>query len=59
MEGVDEVGAHCGLFFLNETYERLVGEVAEQIEDWVQTAEGERVAREMSGHDDVYIPEER
>ena len=35
MEGVDEVGAHCGLFFVDERYERMVGEVAETIEKWV------------------------
>ena len=35
MENVDEVGAHCGLFFVDERYERLVGEVAERIEGWV------------------------
>ncbi|KAF2758015.1 hypothetical protein EJ05DRAFT_374384 [Pseudovirgaria hyperparasitica] len=36
MEGVDEVGAHCGLFFLSATYEQLVGDVAARIEGWVQ-----------------------
>ena len=35
MENVDEVGAHCGLFFVDERYERLVGDVAERIEGWV------------------------
>ena len=36
MKGVDEVGAHCGLFFLSETYEMLVGDVAGRIEEWVR-----------------------
>ncbi|KAF1985237.1 hypothetical protein K402DRAFT_464562 [Aulographum hederae CBS 113979] len=37
MGNVDEVGAHCGLFFLDQEgrYERLVGEVASRIEEWV------------------------
>ena len=47
MQDVDEVGAHCGLFFLGETYERLVGDVAARVEDWWREAEGERVAREF------------
>ncbi|KAF2201823.1 hypothetical protein GQ43DRAFT_480397 [Delitschia confertaspora ATCC 74209] len=45
MEGVDEVGAHCGLFFMSETYARLVGDVGERVEGWIREAEGERVAR--------------
>ncbi|KAI9689696.1 MAG: hypothetical protein M1820_010066 [Bogoriella megaspora] len=49
MPGVDEVGAHCGLFFMGEAYERLVGDVAGRVEGWVMEAEGERVAREMGG----------
>ncbi|KAF2237233.1 hypothetical protein EV356DRAFT_430303, partial [Viridothelium virens] len=40
MPGVDEVGAHCGLFFLGETYERLVGDVAGRIEGWCREEEG-------------------
>ena len=47
MENMDEVGAHCGLFFVDERYERLVGEVAERVEGWVREDEGERVVREM------------
>ncbi len=37
MEGVDEVGAHCGLFFPGEHYERLVGDVGSRIVGWVTT----------------------
>ncbi|KAH7047446.1 hypothetical protein B0J12DRAFT_575738 [Macrophomina phaseolina] len=47
MEGMDEVGAHCGLFFVSETYERLVGEVAEKIERWVLDDVSERAVREL------------
>ncbi|EGP92349.1 uncharacterized protein MYCGRDRAFT_33312 [Zymoseptoria tritici IPO323] len=36
MKDMDEVGAHCGLFFVDERYERLVGDVAERIEGWVK-----------------------
>jgi hypothetical protein len=36
MEGVGEVGAHCGLFYLSESYERLVGDVAGRVEEWVR-----------------------
>lgn len=36
MEGVDEVGAHCGLFFPGPQYESLVGDVGARIEGWVQ-----------------------
>ena len=37
MAGVDEVGAHCGLFFVDgERYEWFVGDVAGRIEDWIE-----------------------
>ena len=36
MEGVDEVGAHCGLFFPGPHYEKLVGDVGSRIVSWVQ-----------------------
>ncbi|KAI9835363.1 MAG: hypothetical protein M1837_003803 [Sclerophora amabilis] len=42
MEGVDEVGAHCGLFFAGEVYQRLVGDVGSRIEDWVREKGGGR-----------------
>ena len=36
MPGVDEVGAHCGLFTVDgERYQRFVEDVAERIEAWV------------------------
>ncbi|RDW70288.1 hypothetical protein BP5796_08685 [Coleophoma crateriformis] len=35
MEGVDEVGAHCGLFFPGPQYESLVMDVGRRIEEWV------------------------
>ncbi|KAK0278677.1 hypothetical protein LTR35_008941 [Friedmanniomyces endolithicus] len=45
MRNVDEVGAHCGLFFVDERYERLVGDVAERIEGWVKEEASEEAAR--------------
>lgn len=36
MEGMDEVVAHTSLFFVSETYSKLVGDTAERIESWVQ-----------------------
>ncbi len=36
MEGVDEVGAHCGLLFPGPQYESLVGDVGARIEKWVR-----------------------
>ena len=36
MEGVDEVGAHCGLFFPGPHYDKLVGDVGSRIVSWVQ-----------------------
>ncbi|KXT12735.1 hypothetical protein AC579_8912 [Pseudocercospora musae] len=48
MENVDEVGAHCGLFFVDERYERLVGDVASRIETWVNDENGHRVSQAWS-----------
>jgi hypothetical protein len=36
MEGYDEVSAHTSLFIMGETYERLVGDVGDRIQEWVQ-----------------------
>lgn len=36
MEGVDEVGAHCGLFFPGPQYEGLVGDAGERVVEWVR-----------------------
>lgn len=49
MEGVDEVTAHTTLFFISETYEKLVGDVGARIEDWVREADSMRLIREMEG----------
>lgn len=49
MSGMDEVTAHTSLFFLNETYERLVGDVGARIEEWVKEADSVRLVREMEG----------
>lgn len=35
MEGVDEVGAHCGLFFAGPHYEKLVGDMGSMVVGWV------------------------
>lgn len=44
MPGVDEVGAHCGLFFTDSAaYDRLVGDVVARVEEWV----GEEGTRRM------------
>ena len=41
MPGVDEVGAHCGLFFVDGgRYQRFVVDVAERIESWVKERGG-------------------
>jgi hypothetical protein len=41
MVGVDEVGAHCGLFFADKPhYAGLVGDVAERVEGWVRERGG-------------------
>lgn len=34
--GLDEVGAHCGLFFPGSHYESLVGDVGSRVADWVR-----------------------
>lgn len=49
MEGVDEVAAHTTLFFVNDTYERLVGDVGARIEEWVSEADSLRLVRELQG----------
>lgn len=36
MDGMDEVGAHCGLFFSGPHYDKLVGDVASRVIGWVQ-----------------------
>jgi len=52
MKDMDEVTAHCGLFFdTRDAYEGFVAEVAETIQKWVGECEGERVAKWMSLRD--------
>ncbi|CZT41803.1 uncharacterized protein RSE6_01593 [Rhynchosporium secalis] len=48
MEGVDEVGAHCGLFFPGPQYESLVGDVGERIGKWVEEDATKRAVREAA-----------
>ncbi|EKD13481.1 uncharacterized protein L3040_008652 [Drepanopeziza brunnea f. sp. 'multigermtubi'] len=47
MEGVDEVGAHCGLFFAGPHYESLVGDVGDRIGKWVQEDAYRRAVQEV------------
>lgn len=49
MQDVDAVTAHTSLFFMSESYEMLVGDVAGRVEEWVRENESERVVREMGG----------
>ncbi|KAF2106131.1 hypothetical protein BDV96DRAFT_655003 [Lophiotrema nucula] len=49
MENMDEVVAHTSLFFMSETYERLVGDVGDRIEEWVREAESMRLVRDLEG----------
>ncbi|KAI6630711.1 hypothetical protein MCOR07_000269 [Pyricularia oryzae] len=46
MEGMDEVGAHCGLFFPGPQYETLIGEVGMRIQGWVHEDASRRVILE-------------
>ncbi|KAK5074373.1 hypothetical protein LTR64_006482 [Lithohypha guttulata] len=46
MENMDEVVAHTSLFFVSETYAKLVGDTAERIEEWVRDAANIRAVRE-------------
>lgn len=48
MEGVDEVGAHCGLFFPGPQYEKLVGDVGGRMVGWVQEDLTKRAILAMS-----------
>jgi hypothetical protein len=47
MKNMDEVTAHTSLFFVNETYERLVGDVGARVEEWIREADSVRVVREL------------
>ncbi|PWW78682.1 hypothetical protein C7212DRAFT_350104 [Tuber magnatum] len=49
MTGVDEVATHCGLFFLGDMYERLVGDVAGMIEGWMEEEGSRRLLEEEEG----------
>lgn len=49
MPNVDEVGAHCGLFFeTSPAYEQLVGDVGERITDWVNDGVSEMMAAQLA-----------
>lgn len=48
MKDVDEVGAHCGLFFNGPHYEKLVGDVGGLIVGWVQDDMSKRTILALS-----------
>jgi hypothetical protein len=48
MEGVDEVGAHCGLFAPGPHYEKLVGDMGSLIVEWVLEDATRRAIAELS-----------
>ncbi|KAF3358007.1 hypothetical protein VDGD_08523 [Verticillium dahliae] len=48
MEGVDEVGAHCGLFFPGTHYEGLVGNVGQRVVEWAQESLSNRAILELA-----------
>lgn len=48
MKDVDEVGAHCGLFFNGPHYEKLVGDVGGMIVGWVQEDMTKRAIQALS-----------
>lgn len=54
MEDVDEVGAHCGLFFPGPHYESLVGDLSYRLEEWIKEDVTRRVIlegeAEVHGH---------
>ncbi|KAK1972871.1 hypothetical protein LY78DRAFT_565248 [Colletotrichum sublineola] len=47
MQGMDEVGAHCGLFLPGPHYDGLIGDVGERIMGWVQDDLSVRAILEM------------
>ncbi|KAL7925479.1 hypothetical protein ACQKWADRAFT_284157 [Trichoderma austrokoningii] len=47
MDGMDEVTAHCGLFFPGPHYDRLVGDVSGRIVSWVHEDLSVRAVLEM------------
>ena len=47
MDGMDEVSAHCGLFFPGPHYDRLIGDVGMRIVSWVQDDLTRRAILEM------------
>jgi len=51
MKGVDEVGAHCGLFFVGEVYAKLVGDVADRIEGWINDERTRRLVEQSNAGD--------
>ena len=44
VDGVDEIGAHCGLFLPGEHFEKLVGDMEDRILDWLREGTATRAA---------------
>ncbi|OBT64023.1 hypothetical protein VE03_06734 [Pseudogymnoascus sp. 23342-1-I1] len=51
MEGVDEVGAHCGLFFPGPQYAALLGDTTERIQGWANDDATRRAILEIHSLD--------
>lgn len=51
MDGMDEVGAHCGLFFPGPHYDKLVGDVASRVIGWVQDDMTKRAILQLQNED--------
>lgn len=51
MDGMDEVGAHCGLFFTGPHYDKLVGDVASRVIGWVQDDMTKRAIMDLQRED--------
>ncbi|KAI0023591.1 hypothetical protein F4780DRAFT_56999 [Xylariomycetidae sp. FL0641] len=49
MRDMDEVGAHTGLFFAGDHYERLVGDVGDTVARWVMEDLNKRAVLELEG----------
>ncbi|KAM0333000.1 hypothetical protein ACHAQA_001657 [Verticillium albo-atrum] len=56
MEGVDEVGAHCGLFLPGTHYEGLVGNVGRRVVEWAHESLSNRAILDLAqSTDDLQV----
>jgi pimeloyl-ACP methyl ester carboxylesterase len=49
MPDMDEVQAHTSLFFMSNEYQRLVGDVAGRVEEWIVEVMDTRMAHDIQG----------